>query len=81
MCLAIPAQVVNLDIDNDSAVVSIGGVHKTVSLALVNNVEVDDYLLIHVGFALNKIDPEQAQKTLALFVEANILVSDTGRPH
>ena len=78
MCLAIPAKVVQITSDSENAVVSIGGVHKTVSLALVNEVEVNDYLLVHVGFALSKIDPDQAQKTLELFAEAKVLINETG---
>lgn len=68
MCLAIPARVVELSGD-ETAVVDLGGVKKEVSLALVENVALGDYLIIHVGFALNKLDPEEAEKTLALFAE------------
>lgn len=68
MCLAIPARVVELLAD-DNAVVDVGGVRKEVSLALVEGVQVDDYLIIHVGYALNKIDADEAEKTLRLFAE------------
>jgi hydrogenase expression/formation protein HypC len=68
MCLAIPARVVELK-DGDMAVVELGGVKKTVSLALVDDVAVGDYLIIHVGFALTRLDEEEAAKTLALFAE------------
>jgi hydrogenase expression/formation protein HypC len=71
MCLAIPAEVIS--IDGDNAQVSLGGVKKDVSLALVEDVAVGDYVLIHVGYALNKISPEEAQKTLELFAEAGML--------
>ena len=71
MCLAIPAQVEV--IEGDQAVVSIGGVRKEVSLALVDDVEIGDFLLVHVGYALNKISEEEAQKTLELFAEAGLL--------
>lgn len=73
MCLAIPAEVISIDTDNDSAVVSVGGIKKQISLALVDDVVIGDYLLIHVGYALNKIDPDEAQKTLELFAEAGML--------
>jgi len=73
MCLAIPAEVISIDTDNDNALVSLGGVKKQISLTLVDNVLVGDYLLLHVGYALNKIDPEEAQKTLELFAEAGML--------
>lgn len=68
MCLAIPAQVVELR-EGDNAVVDLAGVRKEISLALVDNVAVGDYVIVHVGYALNKLDPEEAAKTLALFSE------------
>jgi hydrogenase expression/formation protein HypC len=68
MCLAIPARVVELLAD-DQAVIDLGGVRKEISLALVNDVAVDDYVIVHVGYALNKLDQEEAEKTLALFAE------------
>ena len=68
MCLAIPAQVIELR-DGDNAVVDLAGVKKEISLSLVENVAVGDYVIVHVGYALNKLDPEEAEKTLALFAE------------
>ncbi|MBI4984754.1 MAG: HypC/HybG/HupF family hydrogenase formation chaperone [Rhodocyclales bacterium] len=68
MCLAIPARVAEL-LDGDGAIVDLGGVRKEVSLALVADVAVGDYVIVHVGYALNKLDPEEAAKTLALFAE------------
>lgn len=69
MCLAMPAQVVSIDIATDMAKVSLGGILKEVSLALVDDVGVGDYLLIHVGFALNKLDEDDAAETLKIFAE------------
>ena len=68
MCLAIPARVAELQ-DNDTAVVELGGVRKQISLALVDGVSVGDYVIVHVGYALNRLDPDEAAKTLALFAE------------
>jgi len=68
MCLAIPAQVIELR-DGDNAVVDLAGVKKEISLSLVDGVAVGDYVIVHVGYALNKLDPEEAAKTLALFAE------------
>ena len=68
MCLAIPACVEQL-IAGDSAIVNLGGVRKEISLALVEDVAVGDYVIVHVGFALQKLDPEEAAQTLALFAE------------
>ena len=75
MCLAIPAQVVELR-EGDNAVVDLAGVRKEISLALVENVAVGDYVIVHVGYALNKLDPEEAAKTLALFGEIGQLGDD-----
>jgi hydrogenase expression/formation protein HypC len=68
MCLAIPARVVQLTGD-DQALVDVGGVQKEISLALVEDVAEGDYVIILVGYALNRLDPEEAEKTLALFAE------------
>jgi hydrogenase expression/formation protein HypC len=70
MCLAIPAQVVALP-DPETALIDIGGVRKRVSLALVDDVAVGDYVIVHVGFALSKLDPDEAARTLALFAQAS----------
>ncbi len=71
MCLAIPARVVEIQ-ENDQAIVDLGGVRKDVSLALVEGVEVGDYVIVHVGYALTRLDPEEAEKTLALMAEAGL---------
>jgi len=68
MCLALPAQVTTL-LPDDMAVVALGGVSKEISLALVEDVAEGDYVIIHVGYALSKLDPDEAAKTLALFAE------------
>ncbi len=77
MCLALPAQVVSIDRESDSARVALGEVKSEVSLALVEDVAVGDYVLIHVGYALNKVSEEEARKTLALFAEAGLLEAAT----
>ena len=68
MCLAIPAQVIELR-DNYMAVVDLAGVHKEISLALVEDIAIGDYVIVHVGFALSKLDPDEAASTLALFAD------------
>ena len=65
MCLAIPVEVREV-LPDDMAKVSLDGVIKVVSTALVDDVKVGDYVVLHVGYALAKIDPEEAQKTLEL---------------
>ena len=69
MCLAIPAQILEIDDATDTAIVSLGGVRKPVSLALVEDAAIGDYVLIHVGYALNRISPEEAERTLAMIQE------------
>lgn len=68
MCLAIPALVVEL-LPNDMARIDLDGVRKDISLALVEKVAVGDYVIVHVGYALQKLDPQEAAETLALFAE------------
>lgn len=69
MCLAIPARVIEL-LPEDMARVSLDGVSKIVSIALVEDVAVDDYIVLHVGYALAKIDETEAKLTLELLREA-----------
>ena len=69
MCLAVPARVVRL-VDAAWCVVDLGGVRKEVSTALVDDVVVGDYLVVHVGYALGKLDVAEAERTLALLEHA-----------
>ena len=71
MCLAIPARVIER-LAGDDAVVELDGVRKTISLALVDGAAVGDYVIVHVGYALTKLDAEEAAQTLALIAEAGI---------
>lgn len=66
MCLAIPVRVVQL-LDDDAAIVELDGIRKQISLALVDGVQVGDYVILHVGYALSRLDPVEAERTLALF--------------
>ena len=69
MCLALPVKVIEVGVgpSGDFAIVDLGGVKKEISLALLDGVQVGDYVILHVGYALSKLDPEEAAKTLALF--------------
>jgi hydrogenase expression/formation protein HypC len=69
MCLAIPAQILAIDSALDAATVSLGGVRRPVSLALIEDAEIGDFVLVHVGYALNKISAEEAERTLAMMRE------------
>jgi len=72
MCLAIPVKVEKILVD-DIAIVDIGGVKKEISVALIDDLAIGDFVIMHVGYALNKIDPDEAEKTLALFEEMGVL--------
>lgn len=71
MCLAIPVEVVEVGSSDSGewANVNLGGVTKKISLALVDGVMVGDYVILHVGYALSRLDPEEALMTLALFAK------------
>ena len=70
MCLAIPGKVVEIvDEAGGIAKVEVGGVRRNVNVALLDAVRVGDYVLIHVGFALSKVDEHEATKTLRLLEE------------
>jgi hydrogenase expression/formation protein HypC len=68
MCLAIPARLIEL-LAGEQAVVDLGGIRKQISVALVPGAMVGDYVIVHVGHAIGQIDPEEAQRTLAMFGE------------
>jgi len=68
MCLAIPVRVVDLKPEG-MARVEVGGVHKDISLLFVEDVAPGDYVLLHVGYAIQKLDPDEAERTLRLFAE------------
>jgi hydrogenase expression/formation protein HypC len=72
MCLAIPARIEELTTPGN-AIVNLGGVRKEISLALVDDALVGEYVIVHVGYALQKLDQEEAEHTLALFAEMGAL--------
>lgn len=75
MCLALPALVVSLEPDNN-AIVALEGVRKQISIALLDDVAVGDYVLIHVGYALHKVSIEEAERTLAMMAETGELAEE-----
>jgi len=79
MCLALPARVVELR-DAETAVVDLGGIRKAVSIALVPDAAVGEYLVVHVGHAIGRIDADEAARTLALFGELAALDSLDAAP-
>jgi len=80
MCLAIPGKVEEIITEGDIRMgrVNFGGVVKRVCLDYVPEVEVGDYTIVHVGFALSKIDEQSAQETLAAFREMGVLEEELG---
>jgi len=68
MCLAIPSKVI--EINDLMATVEIDGIRRSASLMLLDNVELNDYVIVHAGFAIHKIDPVEAEQTIELFHEA-----------
>ncbi len=71
MCLALPARIVEL-LPASEGVIDLGGVRKRISLELVADVQPGDYVIVHVGYALQKLDTEEAERTLALFAESGL---------
>jgi hydrogenase expression/formation protein HypC len=72
MCLAIPSKITK--IDNHMAVIDVDGVRRQASLLLVEDAQVGDYVIVHAGFAISKIDEQAALETLALLKEAAALM-------
>ena len=73
MCWAVPAKV--MEIDEDTGTVELSGTRREVGFHLLENVSVGDYVLVHAGFAIQKLDPAEAKETLRLLQEAT-----QGRP-
>ena len=71
MCLAMPVKVIEIGRgpEGEDALVDLGGLQKEISLALLDGVAVGDYVILHAGYALSQLDPEEAQRTLAAFAD------------
>ena len=75
MCLGIPAKI--LETGDGAAVVELGGVRREISVMLIDDVSVGEWVIVHAGFAIEKLSEEEAEQTLALFRE--IVESDEFR--
>jgi hydrogenase expression/formation protein HypC len=75
MCLAIPSKITAID-ENEMATIDVDGVIRKVSLLMVENAQIGDYVIVHAGFAIKKIDEATAQESLALLKEAAALVEN-----
>lgn len=72
MCLAIPGKIVEItDVENSIAKVEVGGVRRSVNIGMLDkdDAKVGDYVLIHVGFAMSKVDEKEAEETLRMLQE------------
>ena len=80
MCLAVPGRVVSTTEQDGTlmAEVDFGGLRKEVCLAYIPDVQVDDYVIVHVGFAIQRLDEKSAQETLANFDRLGILDEEFG---
>lgn len=67
MCLAVPAQVI--EVNGDSALVELGGAKRKVNITLIDTPNKGDYVLIHVGYAIQRMSPNKAQETLRIWEE------------
>jgi hydrogenase expression/formation protein HypC len=71
MCLAIPVKISELR-DEETAVASVGGVRRIINIALVEGLSEGDYVILHVGYALSKLDADEAERTLALMTKGEV---------
>ena len=72
MCLAIPSKIVK--IENNVAIIDVDGVQREASLLLLEDPKVGEYVIVHAGFAINKINEEHAQESLKLMREAASII-------
>ena len=75
MCLAIPAEIIALE-PADMAVVALGGIRTRISVVLLDEISVGDFVLVHVGYALHRLSPAEAERTLQLMAEAGVLAEE-----
>ena len=80
MCLAVPGQIVEIHDDRGTpmAIVDFDGIRKEICLAYLPDVAVGDYAIVHVGFAISKVDEASARETLAMFREIGVLDDELG---
>lgn len=75
MCLAIPVQIVEI-LDGERALASAGGILREINTALVEDVREGDFVILHVGYALSRLDEEEARQTLETMSQAGLLAED-----
>ena len=80
MCLAVPGQIIDIRDDRGTrmATIDFDGIHKEICLAYLPDIGIGDYAIVHVGFAISRIDEASAKETLAMFAELGILEDELG---
>jgi len=80
MCLAVPGQIIDVreEMGTTMATISFDGIQKDICLAYLPDIEVGDYAIVHVGFAISKIDEESALETLQMFRDLGVLDDELG---
>ncbi len=71
MCLAVPAKIISC-LSEEKAMVDMGGIQKEISIKLLDNLKIGDYVLVHAGFALTKINEKEALETLKILGDLSI---------
>ncbi|MGC9394231.1 MAG: HypC/HybG/HupF family hydrogenase formation chaperone [Anaerolineae bacterium] len=79
MCLAIPTQITEID-DQQMATVMLGGVERRISLIMTPEAQLGDYVLVHTGYAISVLSPEEAQASLETFAELAEIQAELGIP-
>ena len=77
MCVAVPSRIIRID-QNGMATVDVGGARKKISLLLLEDAEINDYVIVHAGFAIKKIDEKEAEETLKVLKEIVEASADGG---
>ena len=68
MCLALPAKITQV-LEQQKAIANLGGIEREISTVLLDEISVGDYVIIHVGYALTRLDTDDAEKTLQLYAD------------
>lgn len=75
MCLAIPSKIIEIN-DNQTATVDVEGARRVISLMLIDDPQIGDYVIVHAGFAIHKIDETAAMESLQLLRQAASMASE-----
>ena len=79
MCLAVPGKIISIDNSNPElkmAKINFGGIIKDACVQWLDDVSIGDYVIVHAGFALNKIDTTEAEETIRMLNEMSKLLED-----